>query len=32
MDVTEEQDIIVAIYGSVVFGVGYHIWVVITDK
>jgi hypothetical protein len=28
MDVTEEQDGIVATDGSVVFGVGYHRWVV----
>jgi hypothetical protein len=28
----EEQDIIVATDGSVVFGVGYHIWVVATDN
>jgi hypothetical protein len=29
---TEEQDLIVATDGSVVFGVGYHIWVFATDK
>jgi hypothetical protein len=29
---TEEQDIIIAIDGSVVFGVGYHSWVVTTDN
>jgi hypothetical protein len=28
----EEQDLIVATYGSVVFGVGYHSWVVATDN
>jgi hypothetical protein len=28
----EEQDIIVATDGSVVFGVGYHSWVVATDN
>jgi malic enzyme len=28
MDVTEEQDVIVTTDGSVVFGVGYHSWVV----
>jgi hypothetical protein len=28
MDVTEEQDVIVATDGSVVFGFGYHSWVV----
>jgi malic enzyme len=28
----EEQDLIVATNGSVVFGVGYHSWVVATDK
>jgi hypothetical protein len=27
IDVTEDQDIIFATYGSVVFGVGYHSWV-----
>jgi hypothetical protein len=32
MDVTVDQDIIVAMVGSVVFGVGYHRWVVATDK
>jgi hypothetical protein len=32
MDVTEEQDIIVITDGSVVFGVGYHSWVVTTDN
>jgi malic enzyme len=32
MDVSEDQDIIVATDGSVVFGVGYHSWVVITDN
>jgi hypothetical protein len=32
MDVTVDQDIIVATEGSVVFGVGYHIWVVATEK
>jgi hypothetical protein len=32
MDVTVDQDIIVDTDGSVVFGVGYHIWVVATDK
>jgi hypothetical protein len=32
MDVTEDQYIIVATYGSVVFGVGYHSWVVATDN
>jgi hypothetical protein len=32
MDVTVEQDIIVATDVSVVFGVGYHSWVVATDK
>jgi hypothetical protein len=32
MDVIEEQDIIVATYRSVVFGVGYHRWVVTTDN
>jgi ribonuclease HI len=32
MDVTDEQDIIVATEGSVVFGVGYHRWVVATDN
>jgi hypothetical protein len=31
MDVTMEQDTIVATDGSVVFGVGYHSWVVATD-
>jgi hypothetical protein len=29
---TEEQDLIVATDGSVVFGVGYHSWVVATDN
>jgi malic enzyme len=28
----EEQDLIVATDGSVVFGVGYHSWVVATDN
>jgi hypothetical protein len=32
MDATEEHDIIVATYGSEVFGVGYHCWVVATDN
>jgi hypothetical protein len=32
MDITDEQDIIVATDGLVVFGVGYHSWVVATDK
>jgi hypothetical protein len=32
MDVTEDQDIIFTTDGSVVFGVGYHIWVVATDN
>jgi hypothetical protein len=32
MDVTEDQDIIVSTDGSVVFGVGYHSWVVTTDN
>jgi hypothetical protein len=32
MDVTVDQDIIVAMDGSVVFGVGYHSWVVTTYK
>jgi hypothetical protein len=32
MYVTVDQDIIVATDGSVVFGVGYHSWVVATDK
>jgi hypothetical protein len=32
MDVTEEQVIIVAIYGSVVFGVGYLSWVFVMDN
>jgi hypothetical protein len=32
MDVTNEQDIIVSTDGAVVFGVGYHSWVVATDK
>jgi hypothetical protein len=32
MDVTEEQDIIVATDGSVVFGVGYHSYVVAMDN
>jgi hypothetical protein len=32
MDVTEEQDIIVTTDGSVVFGVGYHRWVVATEN
>jgi hypothetical protein len=32
MDVTVDQDIIVATDGSVVFGVGYHSWIVATDK
>jgi hypothetical protein len=31
MDLTVDQDIIVATDGSVVFGVGYHSWVVATD-
>jgi hypothetical protein len=30
MDVTVDQDIIVATDGSVIFGVGYHSWVVST--
>jgi hypothetical protein len=29
---TEEQDIVLATDGSVVFGVGYHSWVVVTDN
>jgi ribonuclease HI len=29
---TEEQDLIVDTEGSVVFGVGYHSWVVVTDN
>jgi malic enzyme len=29
---TEEQDLIVATDGSVVFGLGYHSWVVTTDN
>jgi hypothetical protein len=29
---TEERDFIVATDGSVVFGVGYHSWVVVTDN
>jgi hypothetical protein len=32
MDITEDQDIMVATDGSVVFGVGYHSWVVATDN
>jgi hypothetical protein len=32
MDITVDQDIIVATDGSVVFGVGYHSWVVATYK
>jgi hypothetical protein len=32
MDVTEEHYIIVATDGSVLFGVGYHRWVVARDK
>jgi hypothetical protein len=32
MDVTEDQDMIVVTDGSVVFGVGYHSWVVATDN
>jgi hypothetical protein len=32
MDITDEKDIIVAIDGSVVFGVGYHSWTVAMDK
>jgi hypothetical protein len=32
MDVTEEQDIIVATYGSVVFEIGYHRWVVTMEN
>jgi hypothetical protein len=32
MDVTVDQDIIVATDGSVVFGFGYHIWVVAMNK
>jgi hypothetical protein len=32
MEVTEDQDIIVATDGSAVFGVGYHSWVVTTDN
>jgi hypothetical protein len=32
MDVTEEQYIIVTTYESLVFGVGYHSWVVATDN
>jgi hypothetical protein len=32
LDVTEEQKIIVATYGLVVFGVGYHSWVVARDN
>jgi hypothetical protein len=32
MDVTVDQDIIVDMDGSVVFGVGYHIWVAAMDK
>jgi hypothetical protein len=32
IDVTMDQDIIVATYGSVVFGVGYYSWLVAMDK
>jgi hypothetical protein len=32
VDLTEEQDIIVATDGSLVFGIRYHIWVVITEN
>jgi hypothetical protein len=32
MDVTVDQEIIVATEGAVVFGVGYHSWVVATGK
>jgi hypothetical protein len=32
MDITEEQYIIVATDGSIVFGVGYHSWVVTMDN
>jgi hypothetical protein len=32
MDVTVDQDIIVSTDGYVVFGVGYHSWVVTTEK
>jgi hypothetical protein len=31
-EATEQQDLIVATDGSVVFGVGYHSWVVATDN
>jgi hypothetical protein len=32
MDLSEDQDIIVATDGSVIFGVGYHSWVVAMDN
>jgi hypothetical protein len=32
MDVTVDQDNIVATDGSLVFGVGYHNWLVAMDK
>jgi hypothetical protein len=32
LDIADEKDIIVTTYGSLVFGVGYHSWIVGTDN